>query len=69
MEIRFLIAKNINEIIDNKNIKYNIGYHPSVNYILAKKFITNNKNIFIEKPIVKDQEKLKKLIKLAKKIK
>ena len=40
--------------------------HPSVNYSLAKKFITNNKNIFIEKPIVKDKEKLKKLIKLAK---
>ena len=64
---KVLIAKNINEIIDNKNIKNIIlATHPSVNYSLAKKFITNNKNIFIEKPIVKDKEKLKKLIKLAK---
>lgn len=65
---KVLLSKNLKEIIENKNIKNVIlATHPSTNYKLAKKLITNKKNIFIEKPIVKDQKKLKELISLAKK--
>ncbi len=65
---KVVISKNVEEILECRNIKNIIlATHPSVNYYLAKKFLNNKKNIFIEKPIVKEQKKMKKLIYLAKK--
>ena len=62
-----LIAKNFNEILRNKKIKNIIlATHPSVNYKLGEKILNNKKNLFVEKPILNDIRKLKKLIYLAK---
>jgi len=63
-----IIAKNINEILNNNKIENIIlATHPSVNFNLGKKVLNKKKNLFIEKPIVTDKQKLLELIKLAKK--
>ena len=60
------IAKSFEEILTNKNIKNIIlATHPSVNFNLGKKVLDNNKNLFVEKPIVSNIKKLHKLIKCA----
>ena len=60
------IAKSFEEILTNKNIKNIIlATHPSVNFNLGKKVLDNNKNLFVEKPIVSNIKKLRKLIKCA----
>ena len=60
------IAKSFEEILNNKNIKNIIlATHPSVNFNLGKKVLDNNKNLFVEKPIVSNIKKLRILIKCA----
>ena len=60
------IAKSFEEILTNKNIKNIIlATHPSVNFNLGKKALDNNKNLFVEKPIVSNIKKLRILIKCA----
>ena len=62
-----VIAKNIEEILENKNIENIIlATHPSINFELGKKILNKQKNLFIEKPIVTDIKKLSKLINIAK---
>ena len=64
---QIVVAKNINEIFDNKNIENIIlATHPSVNFKLGSKVLKKKKNLFVEKPIVTNKEKLSKLIKLSK---
>ena len=64
---KVLVAKNADEILNNKNIENIIlATHPSINYELGKKILNKKKNLFIEKPIVTDVKKLFKLINLAK---
>ena len=65
---QILIAKNINEILHNKSIENVIlATHPSINFKLGKEVLKKKKNLFVEKPIVKNQDKLLKLIRLAEK--
>lgn len=60
------VAKSFEEILTNKNIKNIIlATHPSVNFNLGKKVLDNNKNLFVEKPIVSNIKKLRILIKCA----
>jgi predicted dehydrogenase len=60
------IAKNFNELLINKNIKSLIfATPPSENFYLCQKALKNNKNIFVEKPVVKKKELLRKLHKLS----
>ena len=61
-----LIAKNFEEILNNKNIENVIlATHPSVNFNLGKKVLNSKKNLFVEKPIVSNIKNLRKLIKYA----
>ena len=60
------IAKNFNELLINKNIKSLIfATPPSENFYLCKRALKNNKNIFVEKPVVKNKELLRELHKLS----
>jgi predicted dehydrogenase len=60
------IAKSFNELLINKNIKSLIfATPPSENFYLCQKALKNNKNIFVEKPVVKKKELLLKLHKLS----
>jgi predicted dehydrogenase len=60
------IAKSFNELLINKNIKSLIfATPPSENFYLCQKALNNNKNIFVEKPVVKKKELLLKLHKLS----
>ena len=60
------IAKNYNELLINKNIKSLIfATPPSENFYLCSKALKNYKNIFVEKPVVKNKELLLKLHKLS----
>ena len=62
-----ILAKNMNEVLVNKNIENIIlATHPSINFELGKKILNNQKNLFIEKPIVTDVKKLSKLINISK---
>ena len=62
------IAKNYDEILNNKKIKNIIlATHPSANFFLGKKALNANKNLFVEKPILNNKKKLSKLIIIAKK--
>jgi len=64
---RIIVAKKDNEIFKNHDIENIIlATHPSINFELGKKALTNEKNLFVEKPIVVDIKKLSKLIKIAK---
>ena len=62
-----IIAKNEDEIFENTEIKNIIlATHPSVNFKLGKKALNNKKNLFVEKPIVTDKQKMSELINIAK---
>lgn len=64
---RVIVAKKIEEIIDNKDIENIIlATHPSINFKLGKRILDKKKNLFVEKPIVTNTKKLSKLIKIAK---
>lgn len=64
---KVVIAKKIDELLDNKSIENIIlATHPSVNFELGKKVLKKNKNLFIEKPIVTSNKELLTLIKYAK---
>jgi len=62
------VCKNYNEILLNKEIM-NLFYAtpPSKNYLLVKKGILNNKNIFLEKPGFNKLSDIYKISKLLKK--
>ena len=63
---KIYIAKNFEEILNNKNIKNVIlATHPSINFNLGKKVLESKKNLFVEKPIVSNIKELNKLIKCS----
>jgi predicted dehydrogenase len=65
-----IIAKNYNDILNDKNVKNIIlATHPSLNFFLGKKALDAKKNLFVEKPVINNKKKLSKLITIAKKIK
>ncbi len=65
---QIVIAKNIDEVLDNKSIENIIlATHPSINFKLGKKVLKKKKNLFVEKPIVTNRDKLLELIRLSKK--
>ena len=62
------IAKSYNEILDDKKIKNIIlATHPSVNFLLGKKALNADKNLFVEKPILNNKKKISNLIVIANK--
>lgn len=62
------IAKSYNEILDDKNIKNIIlATHPSVNFLLGKKALNADKNLFVEKPIINNKKRISNLIAIANK--
>ena len=62
------IAKSYNEILDDKNIQNIIlATHPSVNFLLGKKALNADKNLFVEKPILNNEKKISNLIVIANK--
>ena len=62
------IAKSYNEILDDKNIRNIIlATHPSVNFLLGKKALNADKNLFVEKPILNNKKKISNLIVIANK--
>ena len=65
---QIIIAKDINKILQNKNVENVIlATHPSINFKLSKEVLKKKKNLFVEKPIVTNQNKLLKLIRLSEK--
>ena len=65
---QIVIAKDINEILDNKSIENIIlATHPSINFKLGKEVLKKKKNLFVEKPIVTNKVKLLELIRLSEK--
>ena len=65
---QIVIAKDINEVLDNKSIENIIlATHPSINFKLGKEVLKKKKNLFVEKPIVTNKVKLLELIRLSKK--
>ena len=65
---KVVVIDNLKKIIDDKKIKVVFICVPtSLHYNYAKLCLNNNKNIFVEKPVSADSNKINKLIKLAKK--
>ena len=59
------IAKNLNSILHNKNVKNVLmATPPNINFLLLKKLIKHQKNIFIEKPGLKTFNEINKIKKL-----
>ena len=66
---QIVVAKNINEILDNKSIENIIlATHPSINLQLGSKVLKKKKNLFVEKPIVTNNTS-KTVTHVAKKVK
>jgi len=62
------LAKNFDQILKDNDIKNIIlATHPSVNFTLSKRVLEAKKNLFVEKPILSNKNKLSKLIMIAKK--
>ena len=60
------IANNFKELLINSNIKSLIfATPPSENFLLCKRALNYDKNIFVEKPVVKNKELLLELHKLS----
>lgn len=57
--------KNFSQLLKSKNIKsFFLATPPDVNFNFCKKLIENNKNIFVEKPVVKTIAEINKIKKL-----
>ena len=65
---KVIVSKSIDQILENNFIKNVIlATHPSVNFKLSKDALNNNKNLFVEKPILTNVKRLNQLVILAKK--
>ena len=65
---RVTLCKDLDLLIKDKNIKIVfISVPTSLIYNYAKIFINNGKNVFLEKPVSKDENKISQLIELSKK--
>lgn len=64
---KIIIAKSYFELLENKDVKsFLLATPPNTNYDLCKKAINHNKNIYVEKPVVKNINELKRLKKILK---
>jgi len=65
---RLKISNNLNDIILNKNVKnVFLATPPITNFSLLKKLIRNNKNIFIEKPGLRNLKEINQIKKIKNK--
>lgn len=62
------VLKNLNEVLKNESIKnFFLITPPEQNYILVKKLLINNKNVFVEKPFLTSKQQYHNIEKILKK--